>query len=87
MENSNKNTQLFPKVSTKRYAVKVNNQTVFTAATRKEAFNYVSSISITDEVKDVTVVNETFTEKVIRSFKPQTNTVTFLASDLGPTID
>ncbi len=87
MESNSKKTQVFLKVIGKRYVVKVNAQPVFTAETRKEAFNYIAGLTLNEGIKDVTVVNETVTEKLIRAFKPQTNTITLVASDLGPTAE
>jgi len=89
MENNNgtKKTQVFPKVIGKRYVVKVNGQSVFTAATRKEAFAHISTLSLNESIKDVTVVNETVTEKLIKAFEPRTNVLTLVAKDLGPDLE
>ena len=81
-----KKAQVFPKVIGKRYVVKVNGESVFTAETRKQAFAYIGQIALNESITDVRVVNETVTEKLIKAYKPQTQAITLVAADLGPSL-
>ncbi len=86
MVSISKKTVKVPKQIGKRYVVKVNNQPVFTSEFRKEAFNFIATLTINETIQEVSVVRETVSEYALKTFKPQVSTV-LVASDLGPTIE
>jgi hypothetical protein len=60
-----------PRVNGKQYVVKVNSEAVYVSDKLQEARDYIRNMQIKEEIQEVELVKETFTELILNKFKPK----------------
>lgn len=65
-----------------RYVVKINDQPVKNFNTKKDARVYIASLNVTQDIESVSLVRETWNEKLLTIYTPKVTTI-LTADSLG----